>query len=203
MSTLMPRSSRRGADGNSGATALATHPDVTLLHDTERPVDAFAVFYRRHVPAVIRFAASRGLDADAAADVVSDTFLAALRGRMRFRPDREGARLWLLSIASRRIADRHRRSALDERRQARLQSEAIVLTQIDRESYDRLLEDGGAGLDALADLPEQQREVIRARVLEDRDYGDIAEALGLTEVAARQHMSRGLSALRRKLREKS
>lgn len=176
--------------------------DVQLLRDTSDPAESFALFYKRHVSAVVRFAASRGLSADGAADVVADTFLAAQRGRRSYRPEREDARLWLLAIASRRIADIYRRRGSEERRDERLKSEAIVLTQADRDSYDQILQlDDARALDALADLPILQQQVLRARVLEDREYAEIAEALGLSQLAARQHVSRGLSTLRRRFKD--
>jgi RNA polymerase sigma-70 factor (ECF subfamily) len=179
---------------------LEGRTDVQLLHDTDAPGDAFAVFYRRHVGALLRFAAARGADADTAADVVAETFFAALRGRMTYRSRHDSARLWLLGIAIRRLADVHRRHAAEGRRSERLKTEAIVLTAADRESYEHLLADATeTGLDALADLPDVQQRAIRARVIEDRGYAEIAEALGLSEPATRQHVSRGLAALRRTL----
>jgi RNA polymerase sigma-70 factor (ECF subfamily) len=141
------------------------------------------------------------LPAEEAADVVADTFLAALQGRYRYRPEREDARLWLLAIATRRIADVRRRHGSEARRHQRLGSEAVVLTQLDRDSYAELFasEDRRAR-DALTDLPPLQQQAVRARILGERDYAEIAEALGLSQPATRQHVSRGLSALRRKLR---
>jgi RNA polymerase sigma-70 factor (ECF subfamily) len=175
-------------------------PDAVLLHDTADAPESFAVFYRRHVAAVIRYVAGRGLSAEEAADIVADTFLGALAGRYRYRPEREHARLWLLTIATRRIADLRRRRGSEARRHQRLGSEAVVLTQLDRDSYAELLasEDRRA-LDALADLPVLQQQAVRARIVAERDYAEIANALGLSQPATRQHVSRGLSALRRKL----
>ena len=174
--------------------------DAELLGDRACPSDSFAAFYRRHAPALLRFVAGRGVDPDTAADVVADTFLAALRGRYDYRPEYDTARLWLLGIASRRIVDLHRRTALDRRRQRRLESEVSTLSQADRDSFDRLVTTtAGRSIDALADLTPDQAAAIRARVLEDRDYADVAEQLGLSQPAVRKHVSRGLLALRRTL----
>lgn len=175
--------------------------DAELLADRHQPAESFALFYRRHVQAVIRFVASRGLPAEAAADVVSDTFLAALTGRARYRPQRESARLWLLAIASRRISDTHRDRSAEARRHERLRNETVVLTQADHDSYAALLATPAVdALDALADLPPTQQQAIRARVLHEQEYADIAAALGLSEPATRQHVSRGLARIRRKLK---
>jgi RNA polymerase sigma factor (sigma-70 family) len=187
--------------GTRRAMSPSAIPDADLLHDKTDPPESFAAFYRRHVAPVIRYVASRGLSADEAADVVADTFVGALQGRYRYRPEREHARLWLLAIATRRIADLRRRQASEARRHQRLGSEAVVLTQLDRESYAELFaSDDERALDALVDLPPVQQEAVRARILGERDYAEIAEALGLSKPATRQHVSRGLSALRRKLR---
>lgn len=156
------------------------------------------MFYRRHVVALIRYAARRGLTADEAADVVGETFLNALEGRYRYRPQRDHARVWLLAIATRRANDLHRGRRAEERRNERLASEACVLTQLDRATYDEMLSGRDPELlDALADLPAVQQAAVRARVLEAREYAEIASTLGLSEAATRQHVSRGLNVLRR------
>jgi DNA-directed RNA polymerase specialized sigma24 family protein len=53
---------------------------------------------------------------------------------------------------------------------------------------------------ALAALPDEQSAAVRARVLEDRGYDEIAAAVRVSEPAARQRVSRGLAALRARLR---
>jgi RNA polymerase sigma-70 factor (ECF subfamily) len=51
----------------------------------------------------------------------------------------------------------------------------------------------------LGQLPEDQRSAVRARVLEERSYREIAGELECSEAVIRQRVSRGLSALRRGL----
>jgi RNA polymerase sigma factor (sigma-70 family) len=50
-------------------------------------------------------------------------------------------------------------------------------------------------------LPERQREAIRSRFVEDRDYDEIARQLKCSELVARQRVSRGLARLRDQLTE--
>jgi RNA polymerase sigma-70 factor (ECF subfamily) len=53
------------------------------------------------------------------------------------------------------------------------------------------------GLDeALAELPEGQREAIELRVVDDLDYDGVARRLDTTPAAARVRVHRGLAALR-------
>jgi RNA polymerase sigma-70 factor (ECF subfamily) len=68
---------------------------------------AFATLYRAHAPAVYRVARERLSDAEAATDVVQETFARALASLHKLRePDR--FRPWILSIA--------RHTAIDDRR---------------------------------------------------------------------------------------
>jgi RNA polymerase sigma-70 factor (ECF subfamily) len=50
-------------------------------------------------------------------------------------------------------------------------------------------------------LPVDQREAIRARVLEERDYSDIAASISTSEHVIRKRVSRGLATLRTQLAE--
>ncbi|WP_210491375.1 sigma-70 family RNA polymerase sigma factor [Patulibacter sp. SYSU D01012] len=168
--------------------------DEELLHDREDPAETFAVFYRRHVDAVLRFAAARGADADHAADVASETFVAALRQRHAYSAHHDDARLWLLGIAARKLIDGHRQAQGDRHRTEAL-ARTIALTRRDRDGYARLLADEAAR-DYLADLPEQQRRLVHERVVADRSYADIARDLGLSEQSVRKQVSRGLARLR-------
>src|ERR1700759_2680364 len=84
---------------------LTAWTDEELLHDESAPAESFALVYRRHVDAIMRFAATRAIDAAGAADLVSETFMAALAGRYKYEAQHETARLWLLGIAANRIRD--------------------------------------------------------------------------------------------------
>lgn len=181
-------------------TPFHLRSDQELLRASDDPVEAFAVFYRRHLDGVLRFVASRGVPVEAAADVAAETFLAALRRRDGYQQGPGGARLWLIGIAANKLADGRRRHARETKRQRDLQSYADRLTAHDIEGYAGLsagAAGGAAGL--LASLPEAQRHAVRQRVIENRDYAAIAGELGLTESATRQHVSRGLARLRTQL----
>ena len=52
---------------------------------------------------------------------------------------------------------------------------------------------------ALAGLPDEQQHAIQARVVEGRDYAEIAGELSCSEAVVRQRVSRGLSTLRARL----
>jgi RNA polymerase sigma-70 factor (ECF subfamily) len=49
-------------------------------------VASFALFYRRHVDAMLGFFSRRTRDAELAADLTAETFAAALAGRAQYKP---------------------------------------------------------------------------------------------------------------------
>lgn len=170
-----------------------------LLRDVSNPVASFTELYRRHVQAVLGYVASRGLDADTAADIVSETFIVALRKREACQLDTPSARPWLLGIAAREIASARRAARYDAQRVARLVHERPPLSTADRESYALQQARGIDPDELLNDLPAGQRQAVWARVIAEEDYSTIAQRLGHTEQATRQSVSRGLRRLRNQL----
>jgi RNA polymerase sigma factor (sigma-70 family) len=178
----------------------ATPTDASLLGDRVDPGASFDRFYRRHFSALLRFIASRGLSADDAADAVAETFIAALRQRYQYRAKYPTARPWLFAIARNKIADCQRVASGERRREEALRTFDIELTGRDRGTFDALpafVDDGSALL--LEGLSSPQRAVIERRVLQDRDYAEIAAELGISEPATRLHASRGLGTLRARM----
>ena len=89
-----------------GQMAVADHRllEATVGGDA----DAFAQLYRRHERAVTRFVIRRSASADEVADVVSDTFLVALRRAGSYTPVHDSALPWLLGIARHQLLGQHR-----------------------------------------------------------------------------------------------
>jgi RNA polymerase sigma factor (sigma-70 family) len=151
-------------------------------------------FYLRHVDVVLGYFARRTGDAELAADLVSETFAAALAGRRRYRPRKGAAASWLFGIASRKLADAQRKGYAERRMCRRLGMERIDLTDADIAHIEEL---GETGL--LEGLPEAQAAAVRAHVIEERDYGEIAGELDTSEAVVRKRVSRGLATARRRI----
>ena len=77
---------------------------------------------------------------------------------------------------------------------ARLGMESVAVGAEDAELIRWLGEDVATQL--VEELPEDQREAVRAHVLEDRGYAEIAARGELTEATVRKRVSRGLRVLR-------
>jgi DNA-directed RNA polymerase specialized sigma24 family protein len=74
----------------------------------------------------------------------------------------------------------------------------LVLTDEILERIEALV---GAVLELLEGLPPLAREAVKARVVDERDYPDIARDLRCSEAVVRERVSRGLTALRDELEE--
>ncbi len=173
--------------------------DRQLLYEAARgDPGAFGEFYRRHVRSLLAFFVQRTGAAEVAADLAHETWVAALEGLSRYRGDGPPA-AWLYGIARRKLALSRRRGRVEASARERLAREALELTASDLEEIaglaDLLPADTPA-LDLLERLPEPQREAIRARMLDELDYPEIATGLRCSEAVVRQKVSRGLRALR-------
>lgn len=170
--------------------------DESLLTSGEPA--AFGLFYQRHVRAVLGFMMRRTGDPETAADLAAETFAAAIVARRRYRGDGAPAGAWLFAIAHRKLVDYQRRGYADERALRRLGLERRPLGE-DDSALIRLLGEDPA-VRSLAALPAEQCAAVKARVLEERSYPEIASALGTSEVAVRMRVSRGLATLRGRMR---
>jgi RNA polymerase sigma factor (sigma-70 family) len=172
-------------------------PDAELLR---RIPDADAVerFYRRHVDAVLRFAARRCRTPEDVADLVSITFLEVLTSARGYNPRRGPARPWLLGIASRCLADQlrdgYRRAQALERLGAR-----PALTPDEAETVERMIDSArlAAPLErALRHLTDAERELLLLVAEDGLEVAQAARVLGIPAAAGRMRLSRA----RRKLR---
>lgn len=172
--------------------------DASLLKATAAgDADAFAVFYRRHLPLVVGFAARMTGDREAAADLVGEVFAAALAGCSRYEPLYPSAAPWLIGIAQNKLRESQRRGRVQDAVRKRLQMRPIELAEDDLERVEALASASYSEVLAAVDaLPEHERDAVRARIVEDRDYGELAERLRCSESVVRQRVSRGLRRIR-------
>ena len=163
---------------------------------SDAPED-FGRFYDRHVRTVLGYFQRRTRNPELAADLTAETFAAALVARRRFEPGPVPASVWLFGIAQHKLADSHRRGAAEDRLRRRLGLERLALSEADVELIVWLGDEVASQL--VSELPEDQANAIRAHVLEDRPYSEIAAAGRTSEAAVRKRVSRGLTALRTRM----
>jgi RNA polymerase sigma-70 factor, ECF subfamily len=176
--------------------------DASLLAASRSEPDAFMAFYERYEVPVVGYLLRRTRDTELAVDLASETFAAALAGAHRYRPDTASAAAWLFTIAHNILADSLRRGRVEARaRRAVGIRDAVAYSDEELERIEAVASQPHSLESLLDTLPAGQREAIRARVLEERPYSEIASELQTSELVVRQRVSRGLASLREHLEE--
>jgi RNA polymerase sigma factor (sigma-70 family) len=157
---------------------------------------AFAVFYRRHVDALIAFFRRRVPTPEHAFDLTAETLAIVALRPLDYRGEGPAV-AWLYGIARNLLRNSLRQGRIEDEARQRLGAEPTPLTDADLVAVEDRAAAGSEALDAaLADLPESMRRALLARVVDEREYPDIAGELGCSEHVVRQRVSRGLARLR-------
>ncbi len=159
----------------------------------------FTALYREHVRGVTGFFLHRTGDAELAMDLTAETFAEALAGRRRFDPRKGTPSMWLYGIARHKLARALERGRVEDRARRRLGMAPLVLDDEALERVEATASDASGSL--LAALPPEQRDAVRERVLEERQYAEIAGRARTSEAVIRKRVSRGLAGLRSNLEE--
>jgi RNA polymerase sigma-70 factor (ECF subfamily) len=163
---------------------------------------AFAVFYRRHLPAVLAFLLRETRDSEAAADLAAEVFAAVLLSAGRYAERGESAAPWVIGVARNKVLMSFRRGRVEARARRRLGFQAVALDDGDLDRIEEVAQSDGGRLVALVDgLPEEERFAVRSRVLDERPYREIATELRCSELVIRKRVSRGLARMREQLKE--
>jgi RNA polymerase sigma-70 factor (ECF subfamily) len=180
------------------ATDFVRMDDESLLVavDRRRAGPSFGVFYERHERLIAAYHLRRVRDPELAADLTSETFAQALASRDRFTPRGPGsAARWLYMIAHNVRSEAERKATAERRKSHELGIVRRQLSQEQREELAVLATEDGA-MRALEELPAPQRSAIKAYVLDDIGYPEIAAHEGVDETTIRKRVSRGLAQLR-------
>jgi RNA polymerase sigma factor (sigma-70 family) len=165
------------------------------IHDSA----AFHDFYRAYVDRVVVFFARRTLDAETATDLAGETFAIALERRAQFRgktPEEEQG--WLFAIARNQLSRFWRRGEVERAALQRIGCEPPDAGAADLEWVERAADLPALRATlrtALGELPSDQAYAVTARVVNARDYADLAGELNVSEQVVRARVSRGLRAM--------
>lgn len=177
--------------------------DEALLSATRSHADAFAAFYDRYETPVIGYLLRRTRNVEVAVDLASEVFAAALASAHRYTPSKGTAAAWLFTIAHHTLADSTRRGRVEARARRRIGiRDAIEYTTEDLERIEaRASQSDDWATQLLQALPAEQQEAVRARIVDERSYAEIARELKTSELVVRKRVSRGLANLREHLEE--
>jgi RNA polymerase sigma factor (sigma-70 family) len=172
--------------------------DAELLRAARSDAHAFRELYDRHAQRVYGFHLRRTGDTDAAHDLTAETFAQAWLARRRFRDRAGGSAVpWLFGIARNVLLVSVRRRRLERSACERLGVRERLDTEPAAAEPD---ESWVEGLDdALAELPEGQRDAVFLRVAADLDYEAAAAILCTSSPSVRIRVHRCLATLRNRL----
>lgn len=171
---------------------LSDEAVVALVARSEEA--ALGELYDRYGAAAFRLARRIVRDSTLAEEVVQEAFLAIWRGAARFLPERARAAAWIMTLVHRRAVDvvrreqRRRVLPLEEGDDDRIDQAAddAVWLRLERERVQQ----------ALAALPDQQRETLELAYYGGFTQSELADRLGRPVGTIKSQMFAGLNNLR-------
>jgi RNA polymerase sigma factor (sigma-70 family) len=159
-------------------------------------VDALVVrLYRDEAASLVRLARLFVDDRNAAEDLVQEAFIRLARAASRIEDERKAA-AYLRSIVLNLARDHNRRGLVSLRHHLPFEERTAGAD----DDLD-LREDQREVIDALRELPRQQRNCVALRHLEDFGIAEIAATLAISENSVKTHLKRGMAALAAQLGE--
>ncbi|MGO9900011.1 MAG: RNA polymerase sigma factor [Solirubrobacteraceae bacterium] len=159
--------------------------------------EMFEIVYRRHHAVVLAFLARGVQQPELAADLLAETFaslLALVKDPERAVPPVPVA--WLLVTARNLLIDSQRRGTVDDRARRRLAMRPVVLDDRDLERVEEISAETDLMRELALRLDPDQLQALQARVLDEREYAEIAAELKCSESVVRKRVSRALGVLR-------
>jgi RNA polymerase sigma-70 factor (ECF subfamily) len=150
---------------------------------------------------VRRFVARRVDNAQLAADLTADIFVAALQGAHTFRPELGTEQRWLLGIARNVIADEWDRQRREATSHSRLLGQRVLDTESQHRIEERLDAERSSrrlykALDTLADL---DRALLERVAVDGQTVAETARELGLAPGTARVRLYRARQQIKAQL----
>lgn len=159
--------------------------------------DAFGVLYERQHELVLAFLLKRTRNPEVAMDLMAETFAAALLALANKPPTIErSAAPWLLTIARNALVDSFRRGQVESAARQRLALEPEEYTDSDIERVLNVAAETDLLVRLAHELPPDQFDALRARVLDEQGYQEIAKQLQCSPAVVRKRVSRATATLR-------
>ena len=160
--------------------------------------EALAEAYRRHAGAVHGLARRLLADEAHAEEIVQEVFLRLWNQPEKYDPDRGSLRSFLLAQCHGRAVDMLRSNSARRRREERdLREKAEAGYDLEHEVWDLTVAD--TMREALATLPDGERQAIELAYWGGHSYREVAELLGQPEGTVKSRIRAGLKRLRTEL----
>jgi RNA polymerase sigma-70 factor (ECF subfamily) len=194
----------RSLSGNVGVTYArrmdhGPEDSALMLRYADGDVSAFDVLYRRHNDALYRYLLHRCRRRDVADDLFQEVWGKVIRARSRYRPSAKFS-TYLYRIAHNCFVDHWRRSRHDQHLvdidpDLQTEGDGGVVAETERSLARRRLER------ALADLPDEQRDVFLLAEEAQLSLDDIAHVTGVKRETAKSRLRYAVRKLKEALAE--
>jgi RNA polymerase sigma-70 factor (ECF subfamily) len=182
---------------SSGKRDEMDESDAAVIATSIETPGAFGVLFDRHGSVLLRFLARR-VDPAEAEGLLGEVFRIAFERRSTFDLERESARPWLYGIAANVVAKHHR----SEGRRLRATMRLAARRYPSEDPAERAIPAVDAQArwarvaDAVAELPEGERQALLLFAWEELTYDEIADALGVPVGTVRSRLNRARARVR-------
>ena len=179
------------------ATETDLANEQAIVEAAKKNPERFASLYDKYYEQIFRFIYQRLDDKEQAFDATQQTFMKAINNLPKYEFRGVPFASWLYRIASSEVnnlfrAEKAKRTVNIESVSVYSIMEEIQESKID-EYHDRIV-------DIIAELPEEELQLIEMRFFEKRAFKEIAEILGITENNAKVKTYRVLDKLKKMIK---
>jgi RNA polymerase sigma factor (sigma-70 family) len=155
---------------------------------------SFDELYVRYREPVLSYFARRVGEPEVAADLMAETFARAL---VHYRTDPPGEPVaWLLVIARNLLIDSARRGRVEESARRNLRMDPLVLDDADLQRIEEIAEATDLAETVRTTLSATEYQALRARVVDEESYSELALRMRCSEAVARKRVSRAIAHMR-------
>ena len=187
----------KSTNGSASTRSEKRDRELALIRRAQQgDKPAIGEIYRMHVDVIYRYVWARVRDDNVAEDLTAHVFLKALEGLPSYRPSGKPFLAWLYRIAYARVVDHWRQ----QDRQAEVPLEDTLPAREPRPA--ELLEaeaDWVTAIDLIAQLTDDQQDVVILRFIGEMSLAEVAETLNKTVGATKAIQYRALASLARLL----
>ena len=163
---------------------------------SERDIDAFQALYESHLDTIYRYVYYKVGNGQLAEDLTQHIFLKAWEAIHRYQWRELPFQHWLLRLARNTVIDHYRSTRPSSANPLDPISEGVdPVAEFDQSEVVQTLQQ------AVRQLPDEQREVIVLRFIEQMPHAEVARHLGKSAATVRVIQHRALQALRRLLEQ--
>lgn len=187
----------KSTDGSGSARSQKRDKELKLIGRAQQgDKQAIGKLYRLHVDVIYRYIWARVRDDSVTEDLTAQVFLKALEGLPTYEPRGKPFVAWLYRIAYARVVDHWRKQ---ERRVEVPLEDTLPAHGPRPEDLLDVESDWVTAIDLLAQLTDDQQDVVILRFIGEMSMAQVAETLGKTVGATKAIQYRALASLARLL----